>query len=139
MPIQFHPKQGTVYACDFRGNIWPEIDKVRPVVILTPKYAQRQDIVAVVPLSTTAPANIHGYHVVLEKNPVPGEDEKLKVWAKCDLIQNVVFARLTGYWLEVVNGKRKYLTVHISDGDMLKIKKSVLYGLGFSGLTQHVT
>ena len=138
MPIQFHPKQGRVFSCDFRGNIYPEIDKIRPVVIFTPKYAQRPDLVAVVPLSTTAPAKICSYHFILESNPVPDEDPNKKVWAKCDLIQNVVFARLTGYWSEVINGKRQYLDVRISEGDMLKMKKAVIYSLGFSGLTEHI-
>lgn len=138
MPIQHHPKQGQVYACDFRGNIWPEIDKKRPVVIFTPKYAQRADVVAVVPLSTTAPEHICDFHCTLERNPVPGEPEDIKVWAKCDMIQTVTFARLTGYWLEVVNGKRQYLNVTVSAQDFLKIKRAVLHGLGFSGLTAHV-
>jgi mRNA interferase MazF len=138
MPIEHHPKPGQVFDCDFRGNIYPEIVKKRPVVILTPKYAQRADLVAVVPLSTTAPDKICEFHCVLEKNPVPGEDEAMKIWVKGDLVQTVTFTRLSGYWLEKVHDKRKYLTVRVSDADMMKIKKCVLHGLGFSGLTGHL-
>ena len=138
MPINFHPKAGTVYECDFAGNIWPEIDKKRPAVIFTPKYAQRADLVAVVPLSTTAPPIIRDFHCLLERNPVPGEDPDIKVWAKCDCIQSVRFERLTGYWLEVIHGKRQYLKVVISPADLLKIQKAVLHGLGFSGLTKNL-
>ena len=139
MPIQYHPKPGQVFWCDFRGNIWPEIDKKRPVVIFTPKYSQRTDLVAVVPLSTTAPPTICDFHCLLEKHPFPASAKKdEKSWAKCDLIQTVTFTRLTGYWEEVVDGKRKYLDCRISDADMLKIKKAVLHGLGLSGLTQYL-
>jgi len=137
MPLEFHPKPGQVFTCDFRGNIWPEIDKRRPVVIFTPKYAQRADLVAVVPLSMTAPPKICDFHCTLEKNPIP-DAKPGKVWAKCDLIQTVSFSRLTGIWREVINGKRKYLDLRVSDGDLLKIRKAVLHGLGFSGLTEHL-
>ena len=137
MSLQFHPRPGQVFTCDFRGNIWPEVVKRRPVVIFTPKWAQRADLVAVVPLSTTAPEHICDFHCILEKNPIP--DGKVgKVWAKCDLVQTVSFARLTGIWREVVHGKRKYLDLRVTEADMLNIRRAVLHGLGFAGLTAHL-
>lgn len=137
MAIEYHPKPGQVLTCDFQGNIWPEIIKRRPVVILTPKYAQRADLVAVVPLSTTAPERICDFHCVLEGNPIP-DGKTGKIWVKGDLVQTVTFSRLNGIWQGHQYGKRNYLKLFVSEADMLKIRKCVLYGLGFSGLTEHV-
>ena len=52
-PITFHPKPGHVLICDFNtGFRPPEMVKKRPVVVIS---ESRQQLVTVVPLSTTEP------------------------------------------------------------------------------------
>ena len=137
MAIPFHPKRGQVLWCNFDRNLWPEMIKKRPAVVFTHKIAQRADVVAMVPLSTTAPAHILDFHCVLEKHPFPAS-AGTKCWAKCDMIQTVSFERLFGYWEKEVDGKRDYLNLFVSDADFLQIRKCVLHGLGFGDLTKHL-
>ena len=55
MPISFHPRAGQMFMCDFTGFQPPEMVKVRPVVVISPKLPFRAEIVTIVPISLTAP------------------------------------------------------------------------------------
>lgn len=56
MPLSYYPSPGEIVLCDYAtGFIPPEMVKLRPVVIVSPRLRKRGDLVAVVPLSTTAP------------------------------------------------------------------------------------
>jgi uncharacterized protein YifN (PemK superfamily) len=55
MAIHFHPQRGTIVVCDFRGFEAPEMQKRRPVVVVSPRLRHRDNLCTVVPLSTTAP------------------------------------------------------------------------------------
>ena len=81
-----------VVICDFRGSVEPEICKTRPVVVITPPYVKRVALTAVVPLSTTRPRIVRGYHVRLTSPPF--SDSAPEVWAKCDLAASVSCNRL---------------------------------------------
>jgi uncharacterized protein YifN (PemK superfamily) len=54
-PLPFHPGAGTVLVGDFRGFEPPELTKKRPVIVVSPKLPYRSGLVAIVPISTTAP------------------------------------------------------------------------------------
>jgi mRNA interferase MazF len=92
-PLPYHPKQGEVLRCDYSGLVPPEMDKVRWVVCVSPKFVNRPNLCTVVPLSTTPPEVAQNYHVLLDKDPYP-EGGGLPVWAKCDMVMTVSFAKL---------------------------------------------
>lgn len=137
MPIKFHPRVGEVLNCDYRGLIYPEMDKRRLAVVISPDDFARDYLCTVVPLSTTPPPKIEKYHHILEKDPYPESDEK--VWVKADMLMTVSFARLSGYHDGKVEGKRQYVKLHVSAHDLACIKKCVLHALGLGGLTQHIS
>jgi mRNA interferase MazF len=137
MPIKFHPRVGEVLNCDYRGLIYPEMDKPRPVVVVSPDDFKRDYLCTVVPLSTTPPPHIEKYHYVFERDPClsPGT---AKVWAKCDMIMTVSFQRLSGQWNEKVDGKRVYIKSYLTDEEMSCIRKCILYAVGLGALTKHM-
>jgi mRNA interferase MazF len=56
MPLEFHPKSGTVVIRAFqRGFAPPEMVKRRPAVIVGPPIAARRGFCTVVPLGTGIP------------------------------------------------------------------------------------
>lgn len=128
--ITFHPHAGTVLICNFHGCVMPEINKRRPVIVVTPRLRYRDGLVMVVPTSTTEPKHLQPYHVRLARNPHPNEPEERLVWAKCDLITNVSMARLDRFKV----GYRKYYAPSISGKDLERVRAGVLAALGFANL-----
>lgn len=140
--LKFHPEPGVILMCDFDklGLKEPEMVKFRPVVVVSPRLKRRHGLLAVVPLSTTEPAELMPYHCVIELNPaLPKPWDSPRMWAKADMIYTVRFERLdlvrTG---RDQTGRRKYLTKAVSEDQLLGIRKCVLNGLGMSGLTKHL-
>ncbi|KQT52033.1 hypothetical protein ASG43_20275 [Aureimonas sp. Leaf454] len=130
MPINFHPHSGTVLVCDFHGFVEPEICKVRPVVVITPRLPHRSGLVTIVPISLTAPRHGEPYVVRLSKNYHPSEEDDLPCWAKCDLVANVGTHRLNGFKV----GRRLWETPDMTDDDLKRVRAGVLHGLGFGAL-----
>lgn len=129
--LRFHPHAGTLLMCDFRGCVPPEINKRRPVIVITPRLPNRDGLCMVVPTSTTAPRDQQPYHVPLSRNYVPGGDASVTVWAKCDLITNVSMARLDRFKV----GLRRFETPRITTDDLRRVRAGVLAALGFPSLT----
>ena len=125
MSITFHPKAGAVLVCDFRGYIEPEIIKTRPVVVISPNHMRRPGLVAVIPLSTTAPLHMEAYHYLLHGNPVPGSDAKV-VWAKCDLVATVSIERLDRKKV----GRGRYAVGHVSMEQVRAMRRCAAISLG---------
>lgn len=117
-------------VCDFRGYIAPEIIKTRPVVIISPNHMRRPGLVTVVPLSTTAPDPIEGYHYQLNGNPVPGSNEP-EVWAKCDLVATVCVSRLD----RVKIGRGNFETGHVSMDQVRQIRRCAALSFGLDLLS----
>mgnify|MGYP001074443613 FL=1 len=112
--------------CNFRGFEPPEMVKVRPVIVTSPRLPNRSNIVAIVPISLTAPLYEHPYVVKLSKNYHPLEDDDLPCWAKCDMVINIGLHRLDGFKV----GRRKWETPQASAEDLRAVKVGVLHGLG---------
>lgn len=112
--------------CDFQGFKVPEMVKVRPVMVVSPRLPYRSDIVAVVPISLTAPIHDLPFCVRLSKNYHPNEDDDLPCWAKCDMVMNLGLWRLDGFKV----GRRKYETPQATADDLRIVKEGVLHGLG---------
>ena len=132
-PLPYHPKMGEVLRCDYTGLVPPEMDKVRWAVVLSPKFINRPNLCTVVPLSTTAPLPPCGYHVCLDRDPSP-DPSGAAVWAKCDMMMTVSFARLSAYWDKKIEGKRRYVGLHVSGQDLGRIRHATLAALGMSHL-----
>lgn len=130
--LAFHPRAGTLLVCDFRGSVEPEIDKRRPVIVVTPRLAYRDRLAMIVPTSTTEPNHPQAFHVRLSKNYHPNEPDDLPVWAKCDLVCSVSFVRLDRFKVD----RRKFEAPTISDDDLERVRRGILAALGFVNLTE---
>lgn len=136
MSLTFQPKPRTVVYCDFAGYIEPEIIKRRPVVVLS-THKRNPKLVAVVPLSTTAPNPVESHHHRLLQNPLPNE-QGAEVWAKCDMVAVVSTERLdlirTGR--RHPDGRREYITPKIGADQFDAIRRAVISGLGLGSLLE---
>ena len=141
MGLKFHPKPGTILICDYStGFIPPEMIKRRPVIVISPKLKHRNDLAAVVPLSTSPPHRPQNYHCRITLDPpLPPPFDSPEMWVKGDMVSVVSFTRLdlvrTG---RDQYGKRKYLKQKINLAQLRAVKECVLHGLGFGQLTPHL-
>ena len=128
--LRFFPRAGQVLICDFAGYVPPEIVKIRPVAVVSPKLPNRSGLATVVPLSTTAPRHDEPYVVELSQNYHPNSNSMARQWAKCDLITNVTLKRLDRFKV----ARRQYVVPELSAEDLLKVRHAMLHALGFGAL-----
>ena len=128
-PLPFHPRAGQLLVGDFRDFELPEITKVRPVVVISPKLPYRTGLATIVPLSTKAPLTDLPYVHKMSRNYSPWGNEADDSWAKCDLVLNISLRRLSSFKV----GRRKFSSPAISAEDLIGIRKAVLAGLGLTG------
>lgn len=128
MAINFYPRAGQIFICDFNKFEPPEMTKKRPVMVVSPRLPNRAEIVTIVPLSTTAPRKPVAYAVLLSKDYNPTGTGQRQVWAKCDMVLNVGRHRLTSY----KTGRRKHVTPEASGDDLRRVRRGVMAGLGFA-------
>lgn len=121
---------GQVFIADFSDLKQPEMTKVRPVIVISPRLPYRMEIVAIVPISTTPPIHNLPFCYKLSKNYHPNSPDDLPCWAKADMITNIAYRRLSGFKV----GRRKWETPNLSQDDLDAVRKAVLYGLGFAKL-----
>lgn len=140
MSLTFHPAQRTVLICDYTtGFISPEMVKKRPVVIISPRPRHQKQLCTVVPLSTTQPNPIEGFHHQLNPLSLPSNLAKQPTWAKCDMLATVSLARLDRIKVgRDINGKRLYVNHRVIDEDFEAILKGVLIALGLKNLTKYI-
>ena len=142
MALAYYPSPGEIVLCDYgTGFTAPEMVKLRPVVIVSPRLRRRPDLVAVVPLSTTPPnpAETHHCSIVLGR-PLPRPFEEPQMWAKCDMLATVSLTRLDRFKDGRVpgGGARRYTTGKVSQAQLIEIRKAILHGLGLGSLTIHL-
>ncbi|WP_103257738.1 type II toxin-antitoxin system PemK/MazF family toxin [Tabrizicola aquatica] len=130
MPLTYHPRAGQILICDFEGFKVPEMVKVRPVMVISPRLPHRNDIVTIVPISLTAPKHSLPFNVRLSKNYHPQEPDDLPCWAKCDMVMNLGTWRLDGFKV----GRRKWENPQATGDDLQAVRRGVLWGLGLGGL-----
>lgn len=70
-PLPFHPRAGQVLVADFKDFVEPEITKLRPVVVISPRLPCRKGLVTVVPLSTKPPRQVVPCVYKLARNYTP--------------------------------------------------------------------
>ena len=129
MALNFFPRAGQIFVGDFSDLKAPEITKKRPVIVVSPKLPYRSQLVAIVPISTTAPLHDLPFVYQLSKNYTPWGEPELVSWAKCDLVMNVAMARLSAFKVD----RRKYVYPTLSPEDLAGVRRAVLTGLGLDG------
>jgi uncharacterized protein YifN (PemK superfamily) len=117
---------GQVFIGDFSDLSPPEMCKIRPVIVVSPRLPYRSDIVAVVPISTTPPRHKLPFCYKLSKNYHPLEQENLDCWAKADMLMNIGIRRLDGFKV----GRRKWAYPNLATQDLDGVRHAVLCGLG---------
>lgn len=125
MAICYAPPAGTILICDFKNGIHPEICKKRPVVVISGAN-KRHNLVTVVPLSTTQPSPIQGWHCLVSTNlPAPFHGSA-HAYAKCDLVTSVSYQRLDLFYNgKDHNGKRIYITPTVSQIEFTQICEGI--------------
>lgn len=140
MGLPYHPEQGTVVICDFRGLKNPEMTKRRPAVIISPRLRDRHGLAAVVPLSTTDPRTVAPYHHRLHFDPpLPAPWCATSMWVKADMVYTFSFGRMHLPFIKKdETGKREYDVRVVDRADLIKIQECVLNGLGLMRLTNYL-
>jgi mRNA interferase MazF len=99
--------------------------KPRPVIVVSPKLPYRSDIVALVPISLTAPKHKLPFCFRLSKNYHPDEPDDLPCWAKADMSMNLGTYRLSAFKV----GRRQYVYPTLNQEDLAGVRRAVLCGL----------
>ena len=129
MPILFTPIPGMVLMCDFSsGSIPPEINKVRHVVVVSPRRRRHTGSRTVVPFSTVAPNPVEPYHYRIAANRYSFLKKNTDVWVKADLVAHVSFQRL-----DRVFDNGRYASPSVTDEDLKAVRVAVWEGLGRPG------
>jgi len=131
--IRFQPRAGQVLACNFGlGFKQPEMIKVRPVLVISPKQREWTRLCVVVPISSRAPHEEKPYHLRLPDGLIPG-DKYEESWVKGDMVIAVGSHRLD----RLKTGRRQYETPQVSDEVLREARRCVLHATGMHSLTIH--
>ena len=126
MALRFPPRTGTVWMCDFNtGFKVPEMIKVRPVVVVSPRSKQMTKLCTIVPLSTTAPVPVEPFHHRMDPRSLPGKLGTKETWAKCDMLYTVSLERLSR-----ATKRGETATLRVLDEDLDAIRDCVMVALG---------
>jgi uncharacterized protein YifN (PemK superfamily) len=126
MALGFFPRAGQIFMADFSDLKEPEMTKIRPVIVVSPRLPQRSKIVAIVPISLTAPTHNLPFCYRLSKNYHPAEPDDLPCWAKADMLMNVALRRLDAFKV----GRRQYTYPTLIPEDLAGVRHAILCGLG---------
>lgn len=142
MALSYHPRTGEIVLCNYNtGFIAPEMVKLHPVVVVSPRLRRRDNLVSVVPLSTTppTPAELHHCQIALAI-ALPKPFDAPIMWAKCDMMATVALARLDRFrdGRGAGGGPRRFTTGKVSEAQLIEIRKAMLHGLGLGSLTIHL-
>ena len=140
MGLKYHPERGTILISDFDGFKEPEMLKRRPVVVVSPRYRNRDDLCTIVPLSTTPPRPVCPYHCRITIDPpLPPPYDAAEVWVKADMLCAVSFSRLSvPFDGKDLSGERRHVVCVLSAENMKCVSMCILSGLGFGSLTPHL-
>lgn len=143
MPLLYHPRPGEIVLCDYTSGFREdEMQKRRPVVIVSPRLRKRGHLCAVVPLSTTDPQDVQDHHCRIELDvALPHPFDSPAMWAKCDMVGTVSMERLDRFKDGRTRGgghARKFRTGKVSADQLLAIRRAILCGLGLASLTIHL-
>ncbi|WP_192845092.1 type II toxin-antitoxin system PemK/MazF family toxin [Aureimonas sp. AU20] len=137
--MKFLPQRGAIVVCDYSTGFQPpEMVKRRLAVVVSPKLPNRDNLCAVIPLSTTPPKAGVTYQcrVRMPADP-PAPFEGTEKWAKADMLATVSCHRLDFLRIGVdrTTGQRIYYRHTLAAEEMRKIEAALLAGLGLDHLT----
>lgn len=140
LPIKFHPQFGSIVCVSFEpGFKSPEMVKRRLCVVFSKSMGGRENLVTVVPLSTTPPKPIRPYHTEIDiPFPLPEPWGAHPRWVKGDMIYSVGFHRVELLRLPKGPEGREYQKQVLPSDVLIKIQKCVLHGMGMSSLVKHL-
>lgn len=132
MTVVSHPVPGTIVRVDLsQGFKPPEMVKRRPVIVLSPPIAGRQQLCTVVPLSTTAPRRVMPHHLEIEFDPpLPHPYASPTAWVKGDIVLTVAFHRLRLLFDGKADGQRTYDVRVLDPAVFAQVQRCVRAGLG---------
>jgi uncharacterized protein YifN (PemK superfamily) len=134
MAIQFPLPPGTILRCDYsRGDFQaPEMVKVRPAIVISPRLPYRDGLCTIVPVSGSHSGRDLPHEVRLKFNPLLPEPFSYEIaWAKCDMLATVAFARLDMFrTVRDQTGRRQYLRPKLPPEDFARVQEGVLFALG---------
>lgn len=132
MPIKHHPYTGMILRCDFSGLKPPEMVKIRPVLVISPRPERlSKKTCIVVALSTTPPERIEKYHLKIELPSKLPDNLSRECWLKGDMVYSLSFERMDLYrYARDHEGKRKYYYDRVSADIIQKARKAVAYAIG---------
>ena len=123
MPLAFHPHPGTIVICDYSTGFQPpEMVKVRPVVVVSPRRRSSQ-LVTVVPISSVAPSPVEPWHYQLPPGAYP--PARGPVWVKADVIATVALTRLDRVKVKGSGSQRTYQMFRLTVTDMQAVLAAV--------------
>ncbi len=128
MPIQLPPHAGQILRCNFSGFVVPEMVKVRPVIVVSPKPRTAYGLCSVVPFSTTEPNKRESHHIEVRLPTELVANAYLQpiCWAKCDMINTVSYKRLDLYRIgREADGRRKYSYFRVDNAMLETIRSEV--------------
>lgn len=129
--LNYHPNIGEILICDYYGFKEPEMVKVRPVVVVSPRFRAGSRLCTVVPLSTTEPVPQKSYHYQLElERKLPQPFDSAVCWVKADMLNTVSLDRLSLIRCGKSSGVRNYYKAKVSSEQLLAIQQAIKNGLG---------
>ncbi|MGY0791841.1 type II toxin-antitoxin system PemK/MazF family toxin [Azospirillum argentinense] len=129
MPINFHPQRGTILICDFDSGFQPpEMIKVRPIVVVSPRRRTGPGLCTVIPLSSVEPTPMEAYHHRL--SPAAYPPARGPMWAKCDMAVTISCSRLDRIKVRAPYGQRQYVVYTMPPEDMAAIDACLRIALG---------
>lgn len=132
--LRFEPAPGQLLVCNFSlGFREPEIVKIRPVIVVSPKQHERRKVFTVVPISSQPPTKIKPYHLKLPNRTVPSKKYEV-AWVKGDLVQTVALHRLDRFKV----GRDHYTAPCISAELLRDVRRCVLHATGMAPLTHYL-
>lgn len=130
MPLTFHPSRGAIVICDFStGFRPPEMVKVRPVVVISPRRRSTQ-LATVVPISSVSPSPIEPWHYQLPTEAYP--PARGPMWVKADMLATVALTRLDRVKVKDLGGMRTYQVYHLDVAALAAIDAAVKAALGLA-------
>lgn len=130
MPLAFHPSPGTIVICDFTtGFRVPEMVKIRPVVVISPRARTSTGLATVVPLSSVSPSPLQPWHFLLPPGCYP--PARGSMWAKCNMLATVALFRLDRVSVRV-DGVRSYRTFQMEPAELAAVMAGVKAALGLA-------
>jgi mRNA interferase MazF len=137
MPLNYPVAPGIILLCDYStGFKPPEMVKLRPAVVISPRLPHRDHLCTVVPLSGTPSQFKIDYQCRIDlETPLPDPFPQAVWWVKADMLSTVSFDRLDLFRTKRDHtGRRKYLQPKVSPAIMEDIYRAVLFSLGLRDL-----